>query len=316
MDIIIESHIPFARGVAEAAGHTVRYLPPGEITPAAVSRADALVVRTRTHCDKTLLDGSRVRYIATATIGTDHIDLDYCRLHGIRVDNAPGCNAPAVAQYVLSVIGRLRPGGIKCLGIIGVGHVGTVVDRWARVNGIRTMLCDPPRAAAEGLDGFHTLGQIAAACDAITLHVPLDDTTRHMVDHRLLQSIAPGTLLVNAARGAVCDTGAMLRNPHIDYAIDCWEDEPDISRHLLHRAVIATPHIAGYSLEGKRRATAMVLRAIDPTIDTPLDPVAQAPALTSIVASYDPMADTLALRHDPTAFETLRNTYNLRHEPQ
>ena len=148
MRILIESHIPFIRGEAEKAGHTVEYLEPEEFTPERVRNADALIVRTRTKCDAALLDGSKVRVIATATIGTDHIDLDYCRRHSIAVHNAPGCNAPAVAQYVLSVISRLRP-GCRCLGIVGAGHVGSIVDRWARANGIPTLLCDPPRALAE-----------------------------------------------------------------------------------------------------------------------------------------------------------------------
>lgn len=308
MHILIESHIPYVNGVAEAAGHTVEYLEPEEFTPGRVREADALMIRTRTRCNEALLAGSRVKIIATATIGTDHIDLDYCRRTGIAVHNAPGCNAPAVAQYVLSIVGRLAP-DVQRLGIVGVGHVGGQVRRWAEANGIPLMLCDPPL----GLP--HTLADLAQACDVITFHTPLDASTRHLISDDFLSQLKPGTLVINAARGAVADTAAMLRHPELRYAIDCWEGEPNISAELLERAVVATPHIAGYSSEGKQRASAMAMRAIDPTIAMSLPPVTAAPTLAEIIRSYDPMADTAALRHAPANFESLRNNYSYRPEP-
>lgn len=311
MDIIVENHIPFIQGRLEAAGHRVSYLPPEAITPEAVKEADALIVRTRTRCDRRLLDGSRVAHVATATIGTDHIDLDYCRSRGIKVSNAPGCNAPGVAQYVLSTIAALRPQA-RTIGIVGVGHVGSIVNRWALANGFKTLLCDPPLGLTTPLE------TLAEQADVITFHTPLDDSTRHMVNADFLARCARHPLIINAARGAIVDTPALvdaIRSGRVDAAIDCWEGEPEISRPLLELARVATPHVAGYSLQGKQRATAMALHAVDPTLAVELPPVADAPTLRAIVESYDPLADTAALRANPDAFEALRNGYAYRSEP-
>lgn len=312
MKIVVESHIPFISGILETAGHNVVYLPPEAITPDAVKESDALIVRTRTRCDAALLDGSKVKHIATATIGTDHIDLSYCEQCGIKVSNAPGCNAPAVAQYVLSTIAALRPNR-PVIGIVGVGHVGSIVARWAAANGFPTMLCDPPL----GLPA--TLDELAAKADVITFHTPLDSTTFHIADKRFFASCKRKPLIINAARGAVVNTADLIEALHngsvSDAAIDCWENEPEINRELLNLAKVATPHIAGYSVQGKRRATAMAVKAVDPTIDLPIDPVADAPSLAEITTSYNPLIDTEKLRNSPTAFEELRNHYDYRSEP-
>lgn len=313
MNIAVESKIPFISGVLEAAGHSVRYLAPEDFSRETIADCDALIIRTRTRCDSSLLDGTRVSRIATATIGLDHIDLDYCRTHGIEVHNAPGCNAPAVAQYVLSAICATgRTSGT--IGIVGVGHVGSIVNRWALANGFRTLLCDPPL----GLPA--TLDQLAAEADIITFHTPLDASTRHMANARFFDSLQRRQLIINAARGPIVDTPALkdaLRCGKASAAvIDCWEGEPDIDLELLDMAAIATPHIAGYSLEGKRRATAMAVRAIDPTVTLPLDPVSEAPALSAICESYDPLADSRALKASPALFEQLRNSYSYRPEPR
>ncbi|MDE7335925.1 MAG: 4-phosphoerythronate dehydrogenase [Muribaculaceae bacterium] len=311
MDVIIENHIPFIHGKLEALGHRVTYLPPEGFTPQAVRNADALIIRTRTRCNADLLAGSRVKHIATATIGTDHIDLDYCRRAGIRVDNAPGCNAPAVAQYVLSTISAVRPQALT-VGIIGVGHVGSIVNRWAQANGFRTLLNDPPL----GLDT--PLETLAAEADVITVHTPLDSSTRHLINAGFLAKCRRKPLIINAARGAIVDTPALieaLKNGQVYAAIDCWEGEPNISRELPGYCSVATPHIAGYSLEGKQRATAMALRAIDPRLDIELPPVADKPSLDAIAASYNPIADTAALLSATADFEALRNNYDYRPEP-
>lgn len=314
MNIIVENHIPFIAGHLEKAGHTVIYLAPEEFRPDTVRNADALIVRTRTRCNATLLDESRVKMIATATIGTDHIDLDYCHARGIKVSNAPGCNAPAVAQYVLSSIHTLGIAPGATIGIVGVGHVGSTVDRWARANGFRTLLCDPPL----GLPA--SLGQIAAKADVITFHTPLDESTRHLANLELFRACQRKPLIINAARGPIADSAALieaLETRRISNAvIDCWEGEPTINRRLLELAYIATPHIAGYSLEGKRRATAMALHAIDPSLDVSIDPVAQAPTIEAIAASYSPLRDTAALKKCPEDFEALRNNYDYRPEPR
>lgn len=321
MNVVIESHIPFCRGVLEAAGHSVTYLPPEQITRGSLARADALIIRTRTRADEALLGGTPVRHVATATIGTDHIDFDFCRRAGIRVSSAPGCNAPAVAQYVLAVTATLRPEQWQrlTLGIVGVGHVGSIVERWARALGMRVLLCDPPRAAAEGTEGFTSLERIAAEADVITFHTPLDSTTRHMAGARFLAACARKPLIINAARGPVVDTPALIEALHSgtvsQAAVDCWENEPALSTELMELCAVATPHVAGYSLQGKQRATAMALHAVCPEVEMPMPAVAEAPSMQQILQSYSPLADTAALKARPADFEQLRNQYVYRPEP-
>ena len=177
MKIIVEKNIPYIQGLLEPFG-TVEYLSANEITADTVRDADALFVRTRTKCNAALLEGSRVKFIATATIGTDHIDLPYCREKGITVRNAPGCNAPAVAQYVFATIARWMEGKPMSpreltLGVIGVGNVGKIIVRWARNLGFNVLECDPPRQRAEG-GSFVSLDEIARTADIITFHTPLN----------------------------------------------------------------------------------------------------------------------------------------------
>lgn len=336
MKIIIEKNIPYIEGRLEAYA-TVQYLPNDEITTQTVADVDALIVRTRTRCNSGLLAGSRCQFIGTATIGTDHIDLPYCREHGIRVHNAPGCNAPAVAQYVISGIGHwmahkdITVSSALTLGIVGVGHVGSIIARWAKEIGFRVLLNDPPRQLAEGSREYVGLERIAEEADIITFHTPMvktgDFPTYHLADSRFLCSLRRCRLLINSARGAVVDNQALLRamndsQGNLDAIIDCWEHEPQISDELLKRAFIATPHIAGYSAEGKTRATAMVLEALAkdfhfdieiPSVETPLRGAVNV-TMRKVMESYNPHADTQSLRENPEMFERLRNTYNLRHE--
>mgnify|MGYP000352658033 CR=1 FL=1 len=326
MKIIIESHIPFINGIFEPYAQ-VEYLAPEHITADAVRDADALIVRTRTRCNAALLDNSRCRVIATATIGTDHIDLDYCAGRGIQVFNAPGCNAPAVAQYVLSAI---APAQGKTIGIVGVGHVGRIVEAWAKELGMTVLLNDPPRQEAEHDCKFTDLATIAKESDIITFHTPLVKSgkwaTVHLADKAFFNSLERKPIIINAARGPIVDTEALihaLENGQVSKAvIDCWENEPDISARLLELVHVGTPHIAGYSIEGKRRATAAAVNAVAKALGLPAKGE-QIPdgvhvdnlSWDKIRDSYNPLTDTAALRHDPTAFESLRNHYNLRHEP-
>ncbi|MGM9802291.1 MAG: 4-phosphoerythronate dehydrogenase [Candidatus Limisoma sp.] len=331
MKIIIERNIPYIAGALERHGE-VAYLPAGEITREAVADADALFVRTRTRCNADLLEGSRVRFIATATIGTDHIDLDYCRSRGITVVNAPGCNAPAVAQYVFAVVGSRFAGedlGKLCLGVVGVGNVGSIVARWGERLGMTVLRCDPPRMRREGGD-FVDLRCIAEHTDIITFHTPLNlsgiDATYHLADADLLGRLTRCRLLINSSRGEVVDNAALaaaIGKTVESAAIDCWEGEPAIDRDLLAKAFVATPHIAGYSSEGKKRATAMTLEAfarhfgvdVDaiPTIDAPARG-ADIDSIEQVTDTYNPLVDTELLRTSPDQFENLRNNYNLRHE--
>ncbi len=331
LNIVIERNIPFIAGLLEQYAN-VRYLSADEITPTAVSDADALIVRTRTRCDEALLGKSRCRFIATATIGMDHIDKKWCASRGITVVNAPGCNAPGVAQYVMASIVQLanRPLSQYTIGIVGVGHVGSIVERWARALDMNVLVCDPPRRRAEGGNQWTTIDRIAAESDIITFHTPLtrdgEDITYHMADEEFFAKLRRAPILINSARGAIIDTPSLVRaidNGVVSaVAIDCWEGEPEISRELLDRVAIATPHIAGYSHEGKIRATQMSIDALTnffylPRVNTTtVAPKSVARTVTprSIIDSYNPLLDTQALKSSPESFETLRNNYCYRNE--
>lgn len=331
LNIVIEANIPFIRGVFEPHA-SVSYLPPEAITSEVMSRADALVTRTRTRVGPSLLSSSPCSMVASATIGLDHVDLSWCESRGIEVANAPGCNAPAVAQYVLSSILHLHPSSLEGLsiGVVGVGHVGSIVARWASMLGMKVLLCDPPRAEREGAASFTSLDHIAREADFITFHTPLTSSgpypTFHLCSSRFLSSLGHRPVIINSARGAVVDTPALCRaitEGSVSAAvIDCWEGEPAISPRLLDLARIATPHIAGYSREGKIRASRMAAEAVCFHFGLPLPewpeaiPPAEAPVVTpdSIISSYDPFVDTLRLKASPSDFERLRNHYTLRHE--
>lgn len=327
LHIVIEDHIPFIKGLLEPYAD-VTYLAPEAFTPEAVRDADALIVRTRTRCDNALLGDSRCSMVATATIGTDHIDLPWCAARNIEVANAAGCNAPAVAQYVFSSLMTLinRSLSQHTIGIVGVGHVGSIVERWARRMDMRVMLCDPPRRQREGGEQWSTLQDIAAKADIITFHTPLDDTTRHIADDAFFASLRRNPIIINAARGPVVDNEALARaigSGQVHHAvIDCWEGEPAINRRLLELCDIATPHIAGYSYEGKVRGTRMAVDAVCRHFglpDIPMEQTVPAGAAervrpTMLLPSYDPKVDTQQLKNNPEKFEELRNHYILRHE--
>lgn len=331
LNIIIEKNVPFVSGLLDPYAN-VRYLAPEDITPEAVRDADALIIRTRTRCDEGLLVRSRCKLIATATIGTDHINLDYCRRRGITVVNSPGCNAPAVAQYVfgslMSVVNR--PLQSQTIGIVGVGHVGKIVERWARGLDMRVLRCDPPRQRAEGGDDWSDLGTVAREADIITLHTPLvrtgEDATYHLVDEAFLASLRRSPILINSARGPIFDTQAVIKAKDSGLTgpliVDCWEDEPYIDTELLRRCAVATPHIAGYSREGKIRASQTVLDAVTTffmlprvTVNEPLPPApARKVRISDVCDSFDPAPLTEALKNSPATFENQRNSYPLRKE--
>lgn len=333
LNIIIERNVPFVEGLLEPYAN-VRYLESEDITPEAVKDAHAMIVRTRTRCNAALLEGSQCRFIATATIGIDHIDRDYCACRRITAVNAPGCNAPAVAQYVFGSIMRLinRPISQYTIGIVGVGAVGSIVESWARSLNMTVMPCDPPRQRVAGGSQWATLKQIAEKADIVTIHTPLTqegtDATFHLIDKGFISSLRRAPVIINAARGAVADTEALiagLDTGKISHAaIDCWEGEPGVPIELMRRAEIATPHIAGYSLQGKMRASQMSLDALTNyfslprlNIDADLSLLRPTPArirARQAYDSYDPTVDTAALKAAPDTLETLRNTYPLRNE--
>ena len=273
MKIVIDSAIPFIAGVLEPYAEVV-YASGDSFTPELVADASALVVRTRTRCNRELLEGSKVEAIATATIGFDHIDLEYCKEHNIEVTTAAGCNARGVLQWVAAVLVMLaRRDGFtpseRTLGIVGVGNVGSLVKQYAESWGFKVICCDPPRQARENLD-FVTLEQLLPQVDILTLHTPLDSTTRSMINDRTLSLLRPNAVIINASRGEVVETAALLRSG-LECAIDVWENEPNIDKRLLAKALVTTPHIAGYSLQGKANATAMSVAALARHFNLPLE---------------------------------------------
>lgn len=327
--LVVDSEIPFIQGVLDRYADVV-YLEDDFITPEAVKDADGLIIRTRTRCNASLLEGSKVRMIATATIGMDQIDIPYCTFKGIHVENSPGCNARGVLQWVSAVLARrlhqtgCRPCDCR-LGIVGVGHVGSLVKKYAEHWGFQVICCDPPREEKEHL-GFIPLEELLRQSDIVTLHVPLDTSTRHMIDERTMSLISPSALFINASRGAVASTSALLdsRSP---LALDVWENEPDIDRELLAKAEVATSHVAGYSLQGKANATAMVVDCASRFFGFGLHgwyPEEVEPTRESLL-SWDEMcgdicrycnleAETERLKANPAEFEHIRNHYSYRPE--
>lgn len=329
--LIIEEKVPFVKGLFENFA-SVKYLPPEDITAEVVKEADGLIIRTRTRCDKNLLEDSAVKIIATATIGLDHIDIDYCTQRGIVVANAPGCNAPAVAQYVFSTLLHTvnRPLQSYTLGVVGVGHVGEIVARWGEAFEMKVLRCDPPRHDTEGGNQWVDLDTIATQADIITFHTPLTSgglyPTHHLAGYDFFRKLKRAPIFINSARGSVVDSDALIKAKRHGLVgpiiIDCWENEPTINRQLLSLTHIATPHIAGYSQAGKIRATQVAVDAICSFFNLPtikLDVVYPAPAATTVakrdvIASYNPMPESRALKDDPDDFEKIRNNYELRAE--
>ena len=357
MKIVADCDIPFLKGVLEPYAEMV-YLPGKAISANDVADADALIVRTRTRCDRSLLQNSRVCFIGTATIGFDHIDREYCRSRGITVETATGCNARGVLQWVGAVLAfagreeKWTPNQ-KTLGVVGVGHVGSLVAAYAQQWGFRLLCCDPPRQreAATHIPDHHnplapvnfvSLDQIAKEADIITFHVPLnrtgDDTTLHMADRQFFEKLKPGTLLLNSSRGEVVDGDALLeflrreekekRPMPVRCVIDTWEHEPEIDRQLLRRTLLATPHIAGYSRQGKANASSMIVRAlarhyqlpltdwyphgeVTPSIPRPID---WQELLSSIDTYFDIESQSRSLKESPEQFEAMRNHYPYREE--
>lgn len=329
MRIIADDNIPFLKGRLEEEAE-VTYVDQWGFTPELVKDADALVIRTRTRCDKSLLQGSGVRLIATATIGMDQIDREWCAANGITVRNAPGCNAPGVAQYVWSSLLRMGFDLRKdTIGIVGCGNVGSIVREWGEALGARILVSDPPKEEAGAAGEYTALEELLERSDAVTLHTPLTKSgkhaTHHLIGERELSLIREGKILVNAARGPVVDFKAL--KPHVTCGriravIDTWEGEPEIDSELLGAVKYGTFHIAGYSRQGKERATRMALEAVKDTLGIKADisglesAYTGTPGLTPerIVSSYDPAGDTIALREKPEEFDILRKNYIYREE--
>ena len=340
MRIIVDDKIPFIRPALAILASEVRYLPGASITADDVRDADVLIVRTRTRCDRRLLQGSSVRFIATATIGYDHLDTAYLREAGITWVNAPGCNAASVGQYVRSCLLLLaRDRGLDLthttVGLVGVGHVGQAVCKALAPMGVRLLLNDPPRLQAEGCGAvpFCPLEQLQEEADILSFHTPLvrdgEWPTFHLADRAFLHRLSRRPYLINTSRGEVVDNEALeeaLDEGLLRQAIiDTWEHEPDIRLSLLHKVYLGTPHIAGYSADGKANATRMVLEALCKWMGRKMDFQIQPPSLPDsfrlsddpwerALQLYDPTRDSDDLKREPGLFERLRGEYPLRRE--
>ncbi len=340
MKVIVDDKIPYIKGEIEKIAEEVIYLPGGKIVSSDVTDADALVIRTRTQCNGELLQGSKVKFIATATIGYDHIDTEWCKKAGIYWVNAPGCNAGSVAQYIESVFALLKIQEGKdltrfTLGIIGVGNVGRKVSKIAQRFGMKILLNDPPRQRSEGDASFNSLDEIAKEADIITFHTPLskegEDKTFHLGNELFFKNLLKKPIIINTSRGEVIDTFALLRAIQTEMiaetVLDVWENEPDINGELLTKTYVGTPHIAGYSADGKANATRMVLEELARFFNRkvtfcvspppPFQPVVSATTYeAACLKIYNPQTDSHRLKQNPAVFEKLRENYPLRREKE
>ena len=310
--VIIDKYIPYICDVL-APYATVIALEPDEITSETIHNADALIVRTRTKVDASLLENSSVQFVATATIGTDHIDTSYCEKHHINWISCPGCNAQAVCDYIEECLRDLDVPNGATIGVVGVGHVGSLVANMAERKGYNVLLNDPPKGIGESLD------EIAEKCDFITFHTPITKDgpypTYHLCDEHFLQRCKPNAIIVNAARGGVVDEAALLASGH-PFILDTWENEPHINTEVLQKAELASFHIAGYSVQGKLNASQMCLDAFSAHFGTPILSIDK--KVVSLHADYGDSAPgwlrriSEKLKANPTQFEQLRKQYKLR----
>ncbi|WP_202370475.1 4-phosphoerythronate dehydrogenase PdxB [Pseudomonas sp. MWU318] len=353
MLIVADENIPLLDAFFAGFGE-IRRVPGRSIDRATVEQADVLLVRSVTNVNRALLEGSKVRFVGTCTIGTDHLDLDYFNEAGISWSSAPGCNARGVVDYVLGSLMTLAEiEGVdlphRTYGVIGAGEVGGRLIKVLKGLGWNVKVCDPPRQAAEGGD-YVSLEQIIEQCDVISLHTPLTRTgegaTWHLFDEQRLLQLKPGTWLINAARGPVVDNAALrkvlLEREDLQAVLDVWEAEPEVDVALAELCVLATPHIAGYSLDGKQRGTAQIYRAYCELIGQPpsiqLSDLLPAPWLSEVTLHadsdpawalamlcrgvYDPRRDDADFRRSlvgnvaeqRAAFDVLRKQYPVRRE--
>ena len=347
MKIVADDKIPFLKGALEPYAEVI-YIPGKQIDREILKDCDALLIRTRTKCTADLLDGTNVRFIGTATIGFDHIDTHYCNKNKIIWTNAPGCNSSSVQQYIAAALLKVSSENSfnlqgKTLGIVGVGNVGSKVEKFARTIGMNVLLCDPPRARLEGKKNFHSLNALLSESDIVTLHVPLnvvgEDCTYHLFNDERFKKIRRGTWFFNSSRGEVAETNALkqvLDSGNLGGAVlDVWENEPDIDTELMEQAFIATPHIAGYSTDGKANGTAMVVNSLSKYFNLSLEnwypgnvPLPAFPSISIdckgkseeeifreiVLHTYNIDEDNERLRLSPSDFEKLRGDYPLRRE--
>ncbi|WP_233145472.1 4-phosphoerythronate dehydrogenase PdxB [Labilibacter marinus] len=347
INIIADNKIPFLEGILEPYAN-ITYLAGAKTDADTIKNADALITRTRTKCSSENLAGSQVKMIATATIGFDHIDTAFCESNNIAWTNAPGCNSGSVKQYIgatLATIAHQLKFDLtdKTLGIVGVGNVGSKVADFAQAVGIKVLLNDPPRARKEGSQSFVELDELIEKSDFITFHVPLqrdgEDVTYHLGNTALFKQCKKDAIIINSSRGEIINNSDLLEaiNKGLigNAVLDVWENEPEMNLELLDKTIIATPHIAGYSADGKANGTANSVQAISKHFDLPLknwypDSIpAPAQACINIDASelnlqevwikavlhtYSIQEDDTRFRTHPETFEHLRGSYPIRRE--
>jgi erythronate-4-phosphate dehydrogenase len=345
--IIADENIPFLKGILEPYAE-ISYLPYRQITKDVIKNADALLIRTRTKCSDSFLEGTKVSFIGTATIGFDHINTSYCDSNNIKWVNAPGCNSSSVQQYITAALLNIslhQKFSLKgsTIGLVGVGNVGSKVEKAARLLGMNVLLNDPPRQRNEGSRNFVGIEKILDESDIVTVHVPLnfegEDKTYHLFGGDNFRRMRKGAWFINSSRGEVVETKSLkdsLESGRLKGAVlDVWENEPDIDRELMADVFIATPHIAGYSTDGKANGTSMVVNSLCRFFDLPLTdwypgniekPLI--PEITIIAGNrsdeeivgeavfhtYNIMEDDTRLRSRPADFEKLRSGYPLRRE--
>lgn len=267
MKLVIDNSIPFMQGLFEPYGEVV-YKVGQEISHEDIKDADGLIIRSRTQCDEAMLSGTEVKMIATATVGTDHIDIPFCNNQGINIAAASGCSSGAVTNYVFSALyGCASRKSIelkgKTFGVIGAGRAGAKVVDMARVLGFSVLVYDPIRQDTEGSSEFCSLDELLEGSDIISVHAPLTNSTRGMCNAEFFEKMRYGAFFINTARGEiVVEEDLIAAAPKLGPIIlDVWHNEPNINPGLLRIADIATPHISGYTLQAKIQSAIMVVRA-------------------------------------------------------
>ncbi len=346
MKIVTDDKILYIKGLLDNYA-TVVYKNGSSINKEDVADADALLVRTRTKCDKQLLENSKVKFVATATIGKDHLDTQWLEENGIEWTNAPGCNSGSVMQYVASVFAHLILSGTNpkntTVGIVGVGMVGKKIEKLAKTLGFKVLLNDPPRERAEKSNKFTCFETVISNSDILTFHTPLikdgEDKTFHLLNLENIKKLKKGVVVINSSRGEVTCSKALLyglkTNIISKLVLDVWENEPQLNLELLDKVWFGTPHIAGYSADGKANGSSMVVQALSKKFNLPLNnwqpenvPLPENTTISklpkdeetiisvakAILETYDVENDSYMLKKNPNKFEEQRGNYPIRRE--
>ncbi|HMU41912.1 MAG TPA: 4-phosphoerythronate dehydrogenase [Ignavibacteriaceae bacterium] len=350
MKIICDENISFAEAAFSQFGK-VELLQGRKINNAALNKADVLIVRSITKVDKSLLENTNIKFVGTATIGTDHVDINYLNKRNIKFADAAGCNSDAVTEYLFTALFRiLADKNIslknKSMGVIGVGNIGSRVVKLAKAVGLEVIMNDPPLQRKTSSKDYAPLEE-ALQADIVTFHVPLTldgkDKTIHLLDQKKIKSMKDGIILINASRGPVVDNTALssfIDKKKLNVVLDVWEHEPEVDINLLNQTLIATPHIAGYSLEGKVNGTYLIYKNFcnflgetptwQPTLAMPEDSLITAEENKSIEETlnfifsqvYQIRRDDKKMRHlydldakiRPSYFDLMRKEYPYRRE--